>query len=75
MKVIYEFDFQEGSDDSLNQEIFHQSTDMLVCIGEIKDKVRSWYKYDDRPAIPTEEVFETINDIICDHVRLDKMGY
>lgn len=75
MEIIYKFDFKEGSDDLLNEEILHQATDMLVCIGEIKDQVRSWNKYDERSAIPTEEILDKINDIICEHVRLDKMGY
>lgn len=78
MKIIYEFDTASDSwkDDHYKQERFEASFDMLMALSEIKDKVREWNKYDAREAIPTSEIFDTINDIIFDNVpKLEEMIY
>ena len=48
---------------------------MAYTISLIIDKVRSWYKYDDRNEIPVEEIQEELYGIINEHVNMEKLGY
>lgn len=78
MKIIYEFDTDSESwkDDHYKQERFEASFDMLMALSDIKDQIREWNKYDQREAIPTSEIFDTIFDIINNYVpKLEDMIY
>ena len=46
-----------------------------IIIGEILKKARSWDKYDERSAIPTDEIRKELNEIICQYVDIEKIGY
>lgn len=75
MKITFEFNTDNENFDYHELEIHKQAADMASCLFEIQNKLRGWYKYDERGEIPTEEVFEKINEIIVDHVNMEKMGY
>lgn len=75
MKIKIEFDTESENFDNYELETYLHAREMLSCISEIKDKVRSWYKYDERTAIPTEEIWDSILDIINEHINLEKLGY
>ena len=46
-----------------------------VLKNEITNKLRGWYKYDDRGSISIDEVHKEIWNIIEDHVNLEELGY
>lgn len=78
MKITYEFDDASDAwrDDKYTQQRFEASFNMLMALSDIKDQVREWNKYDTREAIPTSEIFDTINDIINNKVpTLEEMIY
>lgn len=78
MKITYEFDTDSDSwkDDSYMQQRFEASFDMLMALSDIKDQIREWNKYDQREAIPTSEIFDTINELIFNKVpKLEEMIY
>lgn len=71
MKVIYVFDTDSENFDPLQLKIFQQSQEMAYTIREIRQQVRHWEKYDDRLAIPVEEIFDAIIDIINENTNID----
>lgn len=75
MKITYEFDTDKEGFDWTELHRIEQADDMAYSISLIKDKVRSWYKYDDRSSIPVEEIQDTIYDILNEHLNLEKLGY
>lgn len=75
MKITYEFNTDIEGCDLTELHAIEQATDMAYCISEIQNKVRGWYKYDDRDAIPVEEIQDEIYSIINDHVDMEKLGY
>ena len=75
MIVTFQFDTDSENFDNTELEAHYQANNMACCLSEIENKLRSWYKYDERPAIPTEEIRETILDIIQEHVNMERLGY
>lgn len=76
MKVTYEFTFEEGSEDSRELYIIQNSRSMLCALSDLAEKFRSWNKWDERGAIPTEEIKDTFYDILEENdVNLDKLIY
>lgn len=75
MEVIYKFDFKEGSDDHYNLRLIQKATHMYLALSELAEKFRAWYKWDEREAIPTEEIKDTFWDILAENdVNLDRLG-
>ena len=70
MKITYEFDTDGPNWDSerMTRDQYEHAFQMLSALSEILDKTREWYKYDQREAIPTEEIRNTINGIIDEKV-------
>lgn len=75
MKITFEFDTDKEGCDLPELYRVEQADDMAYCISLIQDKVRSWYKYDERNSIPIEEIQDEIYSIINDHVNMEKLGY
>lgn len=74
MKVTFEFNTDNENCDLHQLELFYESTDMYLCLSEIKKQLREWYKYDPRGQIPYDEVYETLNSIIANTVNEEKLG-
>ena len=76
MKIIFQFDTESENFDSTELETYLQAKNMASCISSILGKLRSWYKYDERPSIPTDEIQESIVEIINDSdVNVERMGF
>ena len=75
MKVTFEFDTCSENFDIHELERHKQAENLATCLYEICNKVKGWYKYDNREAIPAEEIKEQIDEIITEYVRLDRLGY
>lgn len=74
MKQIYEFDFQEGSDDSYQIYLIEKRLNMSLALWDLSQKFREWCKYGDREAIPVEEIKDTFYDILEENdINLDKL--
>ena len=76
MKINFEFDTDSENFDYIELERYKQVDNMAICLGEIADKVRYWYNKEIRNEIPTEEIGDTIFEIIKDNnINLEKIGY
>ena len=75
MKEIFEFDTESENFNSIELERHKQADDMAKALGEILKKARGWDKYDERSAIPTDEIRKELNEIICQYVDIEKIGY
>ena len=75
MKVKFEFDTESDTFDNCELNRFYKANNMAMCLYEITNKLRSWYKYDERGTIPIDEVHKEIWEIIEDHVNLEELGY
>lgn len=80
MKIIYEFDTDsEGwreNGESMTRDQYEAAFNMLMALDKILDQLRTWYKYDPREAIPTEELRDTLTGIINDQVpNIEKLRY
>ena len=75
MKITYEFDTDKEGFDWTELNRIQQADDMAYSISLITDKIRSWYKYDERNSIPVEEIQEELYEIINEHVNMEKLGY
>ena len=75
MKITFEFDTDSELFDSTELETFYQANHLRMCISDILDKLRSWEKYDNRDAIPVDEIRDTIVRIVNENCNLEKLGY
>lgn len=78
MKITYEFDTDADSwaDDRYTVERYNKSEDLLMALWDFSQQLRSWYKRDERDAIPQEEISKKFYDILEDHgIDLDKLVY
>ena len=75
MKVTFEFDTESETFDNYELKRHYKANDMAMCLYEITNKLRGWYKYDERGSIPIDEVHKEIWEIIEDHVNLEELGY
>lgn len=74
MEVIYKFDFKEDSDDLHELKLIEKRSNMYLALHDLSEKFRSWYKYDERTAIPTDEIRETFYDILAENdLNLDTL--
>lgn len=67
MEVVYRFTFEEGSDDLHDLKLVEKRTEMYLALQDLREKIRSWYKWDEREAIPTEEIRDAFYDILSEH--------
>lgn len=74
MKIIFEYDTDSESYNRSEVLMHTHAIDMYCALLEIQKQVREWYKYDQRTQIPDEEVRNTINGIIADHVNMDEFN-
>ena len=78
MKITYEFDTnsEDYKDDCYIQERFSKSFEMALALTKLDDIIHSWYKNDEREAIPVEEIRNTFNDILdYEGIVLDRLIY
>ena len=75
LKIIYEFNTDIDGCDLTELHCIEQANDMALCLYEIQNKIRGWYKYDERNSIPVEEIQEELYGIINEHVNMEKLGY
>ena len=76
MKVTFEFrtDDENFNQDELNR--FYDADNMAMCLEALREKVRSWIKWDQREEIPKEEIEKVFWEIIQDHnISFEKLGY
>lgn len=74
MKIKFEFDTLEPNFEPSELERYIQANNTAYCLNAIADKVRYWYNKDDREEISTDEIGDTIFDIIKEHnIDLDKL--
>lgn len=75
MKIKIEFDNESPNFDQYELNRYLYANKMAICLHEITNKIRGWYKYDERIAIPTEEISEQLWNIINEHVNMEEIGY
>ena len=75
MKVTFEFDDSVEDFDGFQYRRFQSAEDTAYCLCKIRDQLKQWYSYDNRGEIPIIEVYDTIMNIILEHVDLEKLGY
>lgn len=75
MKITYEFNTDTEGCDLTELHCIQHAEDLAHCVYEIQNKIRGWYKYDERSSIPVEEIQEEIYSIINEHVDMEKLGY
>ena len=75
MKITIEFDTTNDNFDHNEMQMYLQAPKMASCLFEIQNKIKGWYKHDERNSIPTEEISDSINEIIFDNVDMQDMGY
>lgn len=73
MKVIFEFDTCSENFDNSELERVKNADKMAHTLFEITNQLRSWYKYDDRESIPTDEIYDKIWDIINSEINIDNL--
>lgn len=67
MKITYEFDTDKDNYDMQELTRVQKAFDMAYTLSDLSEKIRSWYKYDERGSIPTEEIQDTFYSILQDH--------
>ena len=75
MKIKFEFDTESELFDQHELNRYLNANKMAYCLSEITNKLRSWYKYDNRGEIPIQEVYDEIWDIIQEEVSMEELGY
>lgn len=75
LKIIYEFNTDIEGCDLTELHCIQHAEDLAHCLYEIQNKIRGWYKYDERTSIPVEEIQEELYGIINEHVNMEKLGY
>lgn len=67
MKITYEFDTDKDNYDMQELTRVQKAFDMAYALWDIDEAIRKWYKYDEREAIPVDEIRETFVDILQNH--------
>lgn len=75
MKITFSFDTDDENFDRTEYQRHAQADDMAYCLSQITDKLRSWYKYDERGEIPISEVYDEMWDIINENINMERLGY
>ena len=73
MKIKFELDTNDENFDQFELNRLNHATDMALCLYEITNKLRAWYKYDARGSIPIEEIHDELWNIINEHINLEKI--
>ena len=74
MKIKFEFDTLEPDFEAKELKRYIQANNTAYCLNAIANKVYYWYEKDDREEIPTDEISDTISEIIKEHdIDLDKL--
>lgn len=64
MKIIYEFDTTADNYDRYERTRIDKSLDMALALYDIDSKIRGWRKYDERDAIPVDEITQMFINIL-----------
>ena len=64
MKIIYEFDTTADNYDRYERTRIDKSLDMALALYDIDSKIRGWRKYDERDAIPVDEITQMFVDAL-----------
>lgn len=64
MKIMYEFDTAADSYDRYERTRIDKSLDMALALYDIDSKIRGWRKYDERDAIPVDEITQMFVDVL-----------
>lgn len=64
MKITYEFDTTTENYDRYEHERINKSLDMALALYDIDSKIRGWRKYDERDAIPVDEITQMFVDVL-----------
>lgn len=75
MKIKIEFDTESELFDQYELNRYLNANKMAYCLNQITNKLRGWYKYDNRGEIPIQEVYDEIWDIIQEEVNMEDLGY
>lgn len=76
MKIIFEFDTESENFDYQELEKYKQVDKLIRVLSSFLDKVRTWNKWDERSAIPTEEIHKEFYDLVEEEgLDLSSMGY
>lgn len=75
MKVTFEFDTDSETFDNGQLQAHYQAESMALCLSDILQQLREWYKYDSRGSIPITEINDTLQNIINENVNVKKLGY
>ena len=72
MKITYEFDTTSENYDKFEMLRIQKSLDMALALWDLDGKIRNWRKWDERDAIPVEEITDTFVEILEKHmINLD----
>jgi len=64
VKIIYEFDTTADNYDRYERTRIDKSLDMALALYDIDSKIRGWRKYDERDAIPVDEITQMFINIL-----------
>jgi len=64
VKIIYEFDTTADNYDRYERTRIDKSLDMALALYDIDSKIRGWRKYDERDAIPVDEITQMFVDAL-----------
>ena len=64
MKVTYDFNLPEEQDDF---DIYNNSMKYYLALWDFQQEIREWQKYDDRDAIPVDDIVEKFNEVLNDN--------
>ena len=72
MKITYEFDTTSENYDKFEMLRIQKSLDMALALWDLDGKIRNWRKWDERDAIPVEEITDAFVEILEKHmINLD----
>ena len=76
MKVTFEFRTDDENFDQNELNRYYDANNMAICLEALREKVRSWIKWDDREEIPKDEIEKVFWEIIQDNnISFERLGY
>lgn len=76
MKVVFEFDTASEDFDQSELERHNQADKMARCLSHLDDKLRSYYKYDNRGKVDIDEFTQALWNIMEDDgIDLEELGW
>lgn len=64
MKVTYDFNLPEEQEDF---DIYNNSMKYYLALWDFQQTLRQWLKYDERDAIPIDELINTFDEVLNDN--------